>query len=92
MKNKVIIFFDHGQDFSHWLVMADGQIADCEPFQFMLWTKERVTNLSDCFPGGRVKLADAAMSDIVSRYAIKDVFETEQTNIRAALFDLKIKK
>lgn len=56
--NTIVTFEDHGQDFLTWTIDPEGNIIDCQPFQFSIWSKFRVTNEGRFEVGGYVHCTD----------------------------------
>ena len=62
--NKVIEFQDNGQDFLTFEVTPKGEIIDVQPFQFDLWSKYKVMNISTLKVGGFVSLYKQTINDV----------------------------
>lgn len=82
MNVTVIKFQDFGQDFLEWTINEKGDIIDCTPFQYGVWSRYRVINKSELKPDTHVKIMDAKQNVITIKYPIVRVTEKEVKRIR----------
>lgn len=75
----VLHFTDHGQDFLHWELDANGKVIGCGPFQEMVWRGKTVLNHKHLQVGDLVLFSDLGESRgaLNIRYPLKRVLRME---------------
>lgn len=67
-------FDDQLQDFLWWKLDAQGNVVDCGPFQYGIWTSGRVTNFTELRVGGRVVFeSEIVGGEMVIKYPIRQL-------------------
>lgn len=69
-----IKFRDQHQDFLWWKLDAQGNVVDCGPFQYDVWTRGRVTNFTELRIGGFVTFeSDVSGREITIKHPIRQL-------------------
>jgi len=67
-------FHDQHQDFLWWKLDAQGNVVDCGPFQYDIWTRGRVTNFTELRVGGQVVFESETVGrEMVIKYPIRQL-------------------
>lgn len=67
-----IQFRDQYQDFLWWKLDAQGNVVDCGPFQYDIWTRGRVTNFTELRVGGQVVYeSESSGREVTIKYPIR---------------------